>query len=90
MPDSNFLSDLASKITNAIPSSVKDLQKDLEKNIHAILQSAFNKLDLITREEFDTQKGVLLRTRTKLEAVEKRLADLEALAANYKPKTKTD
>jgi BMFP domain-containing protein YqiC len=50
---------------------------DLEKNLRALLQSAFARLDLVTREEFDIQREVLARTRAKLEALEAKLAELE-------------
>jgi hypothetical protein len=52
--------------------------RDLEKNLRAVLQGVFAKLDLVTREEFDVQQAVLLRTREKLEALETRVAALEA------------
>jgi BMFP domain-containing protein YqiC len=52
--------------------------KDLEKNLRAVLQGVFAKLDLVTREEFDVQQAVLLRTREKLEALEAKVAALEA------------
>lgn len=51
--------------------------KDIEKNLRALLASAFAKLDLVTREEFDVQAAVLARTREKLEALEARVAELE-------------
>ncbi|MDD5240918.1 MAG: accessory factor UbiK family protein [Sulfuricella sp.] len=54
--------------------------KDVEKNLRAVLQGAFTKLDLVTREEFDVQQAVLLRTREKLEALEARVARFEAQA----------
>lgn len=52
--------------------------KDIEKNLRAVLQGVFAKLDLVTREEFDVQQAVLLRTREKLDAMEARVAALEA------------
>lgn len=52
--------------------------KDLEKNLRAVLQSVFSKLDLVTREEFDVQQAVLLKTREKLEALEAKVAAIEA------------
>jgi hypothetical protein len=51
---------------------------DLEKNLRAALAGLFAKLDLVTREEFDVQREVLSRTREKLGALEKRVAELEA------------
>ena len=53
---------------------------DIEKNARALLSSFFAKLDLVSREEFDIQAQVLLRTREKLKALEERLARLEGRA----------
>ncbi len=50
---------------------------DLEKNLRALLMSVFSRLDLVTREEFDVQRQVLLRTREKLTRLEAELAELE-------------
>ena len=50
---------------------------DLEKNLRALLASAFGRLDLVTREEFDVQREVLARTRAKLAELEAKLAELE-------------
>ena len=50
---------------------------DLEKNLRALLQSAFSRLDLVAREEFDVQREVLARTRAKLTELEAKLAELE-------------
>ena len=52
--------------------------RDLEKNLRALLASAFSRLDLVSREEFDVQREVLARTRAKLAELESRLADLDA------------
>jgi BMFP domain-containing protein YqiC len=52
--------------------------KDLEKNMRGMLSSAFARVDLVTREEYDVQVQVLARTREKLAALEARLAELEA------------
>jgi BMFP domain-containing protein YqiC len=50
---------------------------DLEKNLRALLQSAFSRLDLVSREEFDVQREVLARTRAKLAELEAKLAELQ-------------
>ena len=52
--------------------------KDLEKNFRALLSSAFARLDLVSREEYDAQTQVLLRAREQLAALEARVAELEA------------
>lgn len=54
---------------------------DIEKNMRALLAGLFSRLDLVTREEFDVQREVLVRTRAKLTELEARVAALEADAA---------
>jgi len=51
--------------------------KDLERNVRAVLTSVFSRLDLVTREEFDVQREVLLRTRERLAELEQKVAALE-------------
>lgn len=77
MIQGNFIDDLAKCLNEMIPPGVRDAQKDVEKNIRAVMQSAFAKLDLVTREEFDAQAKVLAKTRRKLEKLEEHLAKLE-------------
>jgi BMFP domain-containing protein YqiC len=78
MFDTKAIDDIASRLAGAIPPSLNSLKEELEKNFHAILQSALGKLDLVSREEFEVQKLVLAKTRSKLEDLEKRVADIEA------------
>jgi BMFP domain-containing protein YqiC len=77
MFDAKSIDDIANRLANAIPPSFNHLKEDVEKNFHAILQSALSRLDLVTREEFEVQKAVLAKTRQKLEALEKRVAEVE-------------
>ena len=76
--DPKVLDELARKLADSVPKGVKALGEDLEKNFHAVLQSAFSRFDLVTREEFEAQTAVLARTRQKVEALEKLVAELEA------------
>ena len=69
------LDDLARRIGRLIESSPA---RDIENNVKALLQSGLQRLDLVPREEFDLQAQVLLRSREKLEALEARVAELEA------------
>lgn len=71
------LDDLAKKLADFMPSSVQNLQEDIEQNIRSGLESGLRKMNLVGREEFDIQNAVLLRTREKLEALEKTVATLE-------------
>lgn len=71
------LDDLAKKLSSFLPASVKNLQSDVEENLRSGLESGLRKMNLVTREEFDIQTAVLLRTREKLEALEKKVHELE-------------
>lgn len=75
MINSHTLDDLAARLGKLFEHSPA---KDLEKNIKAVLQGGLAKLDVVTRQEFDVQREVLARTREKLEALEARVAALEA------------
>ena len=71
------LNELTKKITSLLPDNVQQMQDDLETNIHALLQNALSRMNLVTREEFDVQAALLQRTREKLEKLEKLLDELE-------------
>ncbi len=77
LPNQKLLDEIGGKISQAINNSPA---KDIEKNVRTMMQSALQKLDLVTREEFDVQQEVLLRTREKLIELESRVAQLEAQA----------
>lgn len=77
MFDPKAIDDIASRLANAVPPGLSNLKEDMEKNFRAILQSALGKLDLVTREEFEVQKGVLAKTRAKLETLEQQVAEIE-------------
>ena len=71
------LDELARQLAESVPENLKVLGQDLERNFKALLQSGLERMELVTREEFDLQRAVLERTRAKLEAMEARLAELE-------------
>ncbi len=73
----DFLKDLRQSLCDALPSHLKEIKKDVEKNFCAVLEGAFNKLDLVTRKEFDAQTKVLARSRKKIESLEVSIAKLE-------------
>jgi ubiquinone biosynthesis accessory factor UbiK len=75
MKPNEVLQDLQTKFNDLLQNSPA---KDVERNVKAMLTQGFSKLDLVTREEFDTQAQVLARTRVRLEELEQRVAELEA------------
>lgn len=77
--ETRFLDDLNKKVSELIAASPA---RDIEKNLRALLSSAFSRLDLVTREEFDIQQEVLGRTREKLQQMEARVAEMEKLLAD--------
>ena len=77
MLDPKKLEELAKQIADAIPPGVKNMAEGVEGRAKTVLQSQLSKLDLVTREEFDIQSQVLIRTREKLDAMESRISELE-------------
>ena len=77
MLNPKVIDDLARRLSDTVPAGLREAQQDLEKNFRTVLQNTLAKLDLVTREEFDVQARLLSRTREKLEALEKTIAELE-------------
>ena len=88
--DPKIIDDLSRKLSESLPPGLTTLQRDSEQHINSLLQSAFTRLNLVSREEFDVQQAVLARTREKLEGLEHRLAGLEKakLATQQRAKKK--
>jgi len=80
MIDFNHLDDLARRLSDLVPPGLRESRDELQSSFKSVLQAGLARLDLVTREEFDVQRAVLLRTREKLEALEKTVAALEARA----------
>ena len=80
MIDLAQLDDLARRLSSLVPPGVREGREELQQNFKSVLQSGLARLDLVTREEFDVQRAVLLRTREKLEALERDVQSLETAA----------
>ncbi|TYT26654.1 accessory factor UbiK family protein [Luteimonas viscosa] len=81
MIDLNHIDDLARRLSGLVPPGLRESREEMQENFKAVLQSGLSRLDLVTREEFDVQRAVLLRTREKLEQLQGVVADLEARLA---------
>lgn len=77
MLEAGHINDIAQQVIDALPPGLSALPRDMQKNIRQILQAAFDKMDLVTREEFEVQQKVLARTREKLERLERRIQEIE-------------
>ena len=82
MFDPKAIDDIANRLAGAIPPGLNTFKDDLDKTFNGVLQAALGKLELVTREEFEVQKMVLAKTRSKLEDLEKRVAEMEASTQN--------
>jgi BMFP domain-containing protein YqiC len=72
---------LARRLSSLVPGSVREGRDELQQNFKSVLQTGLAKLDLVTREEFDVQRAVLLRTRDKLNELQRAVDKLEAAQA---------
>ena len=77
MIDLTQIDELARRLSGLVPPGVRESREELQQNFKAVLQSGLAKLDLVTREEFDVQRAVLMRTREKLEELQRAVAELE-------------
>ena len=87
MIDLAQLDELARRLSSLVPPGLRgdaslELREELQQNFKSVLQTGLGKLDLVTREEFEVQRAVLARTREKLEALERSVADLSVAPAS--------
>ncbi|MEO6226562.1 MAG: accessory factor UbiK family protein [Thermomonas sp.] len=87
MIDLAQLDELARRLSSLVPPGLREGREELQQNFKSVLQTGLGKLDLVTREEFDVQRAVLARTREKLEAIERSLAELTGTPAGAAPTT---
>ena len=91
MIDLDQLDELARRLSSLVPpglrgESAQELRAELQQNFRAVLQTGLSRLDLVTREEFEVQRAVLLRTREKLDALQQTVAELEAQQTSATPR----
>lgn len=77
MLDPKIIEDLSQRLSNAVPEGARVLKQDLDRNFRAVLNSAFTRLDLVTREELEVQENLLARTREMLDGLAARVEELE-------------
>ncbi len=85
MIDLNHIDELARRLSGLVPPSLRESREELQQNFKSVLQAGLSKLDLVTREEFEVQRAVLLRTREKLEQLQQAVAELESQSDGAPP-----
>ena len=73
MIDLKTIDELTSKLGDSLPPGLQQAKEEAEAQFRTVLTGAFEKMNLVTREEFDAQCAVLARTREKLDEMAKRL-----------------
>lgn len=86
--DRPSIDELARKLAESLPAGLRSMREELEQNFRSVLRSGLDRLDLVTREEFEVQRLVLERTREKLNALSERLEELEQAAPRKAPAKK--
>ena len=79
MLDNQTINRLSDKIGQLLPSGLQQVKADFEVQVKTLLQQQLAQFDFVSREEFDIQSRVLQRTRSKLDAMEKKLEELETV-----------
>lgn len=82
MIDLNHIDELARRLSDLVPPGLRESREELQATFKNALQAGLSRLDLVTREEFDVQRAVLLRTREKLDALEQAVAALETRSSD--------
>lgn len=85
MINAKKIEEIAKQVTESIPPSLKNMANDFEDKAKTVLQNKLAQLDVVTREEFDIQTQVLIKTRAKLTELESKLAELEAKISGNEP-----
>ena len=84
MIDPKKIEQIARQVHESMPKGIREFGEDVEKKIRQTLQAQLTRLDLVSREEFDVQTQVLLRTREKLALLEQRMSELENRSTEIK------
>jgi len=82
MLNAKKIEEIAKQVTESIPPGLKSMASDFEDKAKSVLQSKLSQLDVVTREEFDVQTQVLIKTRAKISELEAKLAELEEKIAS--------
>ncbi len=83
------IDEIARRLMERVPPALRAVQQDLEDNFRIVLRATLGKLDVVTRDEFDAQTKVLERTRAKVDSLQARLAELEAMVARQSSDSQT-
>lgn len=76
MIDLRKIDEIVTRLTDSLPPGAARLQAEIEEQFRGVLNRAFEKMELVSREEFEAQKAALREARERLEALQRRLDEL--------------
>ena len=85
MVNATVIDDLAKRLSDLVPSGAREAHEEMLGHFREALRAGLRRFDLVTREEFDVQRCVLMRTREKVEALETRVSELETSITGRSP-----
>ncbi len=85
MIDSRFFDEISGALGRHLPPGVRNVKDDVEKNMRSVLQASLERMDLVTREDYEIQVALVTRLRARLAALEARVDDLEAASRSTEP-----
>ena len=77
MKDVRLIDELVEKLSQLVPTELETIRDELATHFKQVVMATFAKMDLVTREEFDIQKGVLAKTRAKLDVLERSMEEAQ-------------
>jgi|TARA_X000000950_G_scaffold86036_2_gene108272 BMFP domain-containing protein YqiC len=80
--DPKNIDDLANKIKGVLPESLKSSKEEMQKTLKSGAEGVFQKLDLVSREEYDIQVSLLQKCQKKIDELEAKISELEENKTN--------
>lgn len=75
--DPKNMDDFANKIKDIMPESLKSSKDEMKKTLRSGAEGVLQKLDLVSREEYDVQTDLLKKCQERITELEKKISDLE-------------
>lgn len=77
MIDARVLDEISDNFNRYLPDSLKTVKGDIEKNLRSALQASFERVDLVSREDYEVQVAMVEKMRLRLLQLEERIEKIE-------------
>ena len=75
MFNKKFIEDLSARLSAVVPLAT-EVHEELRTKIERLLKSSFAGLDVLSREDFDSQRAALERAEKRIKELEESLSEL--------------